>query len=214
MMKVYFLPGIAADERLFKHIRLPAGFETVYINYIKPLKNETLHAYASRLAEKIDSTEPFCILGTSLGGIMAIEISNSLNPVSTIIIGSVPVASQLPGYYRGISRMGIQKLVPGELYKISAIIKHYFSSSPAEDKKIHIGMIRDADPSFIRWGINAVLNWTNAQMPKNLIHIHGTRDEVFPYSYTSPTHTIRKGGHVIVITHAEEINQILGGILV
>jgi hypothetical protein len=74
-------------------------------------------------------------------------------------------------------------------------------------------MIWDTDPGFICWGIDAVLNWTNQQVPKSLFHIHGTRDEVFPYAFTSPTHTIHKGGHVLVITHAVEINKIIKEIL-
>jgi pimeloyl-ACP methyl ester carboxylesterase len=78
-----------------------------------------------------------------------------------------------------------------------------------EDKKMIINMIWGADPAFIRWGIDAVLTWNNQQMPENLVHIHGTRDEVFPYSNTSPTHTIPKGGHVLIMTHAEEINKII-----
>jgi len=212
-MKVYFIPGIAADSRIFKYIELPDGFEAVFINYIKPFTDESLSAYASRLAERIDTTESFYIIGVSLGGIMASEISNRYNPISTIIIGSIPVVSQLPGYYRTIRKLKIQKLIPGSLYKISAIIKNSFTSSSAEDKKIIIKMIWDTDSAFICWGIDAVLNWTNHQVPKSLFHIHGTRDEVFPYAFTSPTHTILKGGHVLVITHAVEINKIIKEIL-
>jgi pimeloyl-ACP methyl ester carboxylesterase len=209
LMKVYFIPGIAADSRIFKHIRLPEGFEPVFINWIKPFPLESLSAYASRLAEKINRAEPFFIIGVSLGGIMASEISTIHNPKATIIIGSVPVAAQLPGYYRWVRKLNFQKIVPGRFYKTAAIIKNFLASGPSADKKMIIKMIRDSDPRFIRWGIDAVLTWTNQIMPKNLIHIHGTRDEVFPFAYTSPTHVIRKGTHVLVLTHAEEINLII-----
>ena len=73
-------------------------------------------------------------------------------------------------------------------------------------------MIAETDPAFIKWGIQAVLKWRNEQIPNSLYHIHGTRDEVFPYAYTLPTHTISKGDHVIVITKAEEVNKILAEI--
>ena len=73
-------------------------------------------------------------------------------------------------------------------------------------------MISETDPAFINWGIQAILKWRNRQIPKSLYHIHGTRDEVFPYAFTSPTHTISKGDHVIVITRHEEINNILAEI--
>ncbi len=46
-------------------------------------------------------------------------------------------------------------------------------------------------------------------MPESLTHIHGTRDEVFPFAFTSPTHVIPKGDHMLVISHPEEINKII-----
>jgi pimeloyl-ACP methyl ester carboxylesterase len=208
-MKVYFIPGIAADSRLFEHIRLPEGFEAVFLNWIKPLRGELLRAYASRLAEGIEPSEPFAVVGVSLGGIVASEISTMHNPHSTIIIGSIPVSTQLPGHYRWVRKFKIQKIVPGQFYQIAAVIKNYFTRAPANDKKMVIRMILDSDPAFIRWGIDAVLKWDNKQMPKNLVHVHGTRDEVFPYSNTSPTHTIPKGVHMLILTHTEEINRIL-----
>jgi pimeloyl-ACP methyl ester carboxylesterase len=212
-MKVYFLAGIAADSRIFKNIHLPDGYEPVFIDWIEPSKYESLSSYAFRLAEAIDETEPYYIIGVSLGGIIASEISTRLNPLATIIIGSIPTISQLPGYYQWIRKLKIQKIVPGSFYKIAAITKHYLNPAPLEDKKVTIEMIRESDPAFITWGINAVLNWTNQKTPDNLYHIHGTRDEVFPFVYTSPSHVISKGGHVLVLSHAEEINKIISGIL-
>ncbi len=212
-MKVYFLAGIAADSRIFKNIHLPVGYEAVYIDWIKPIRDESLSSYAFRLGDAIDRTEPYYIIGVSLGGIIASEISTRYDPISIIIIGSVPTIDQLPGYYRWVRKLKIQKLVPGSFYKITAITKHFLNRAPADDKKTIIRMIRDSDPAFIFWGINAVLNWTNQKIPDNLYHIHGTRDEVFPFVYTSPTHIIAKGGHVLVMSHAEEINKIINGIL-
>jgi pimeloyl-ACP methyl ester carboxylesterase len=212
-MKVYFISGIAADKRLFRRILLPAGFEPVYIGWIKPFRNESLSNYAHRLAEIIDTTQPFILVGTSLGGIIATEIAIEHKPVVVIIIGSVPVASQLPNYFRLAGMLKIHKLVPGSFYKFSATIKHYFSREDAEDRKTIIQMISETDPHFIRWGINAVLNWKNSQLPNSLYHIHGTRDEMFPYSLTTPTHTVSKGDHVIVITRAIEVNIMIREIL-
>jgi pimeloyl-ACP methyl ester carboxylesterase len=211
-MKTYFLSGIAADGRLFRRIRLPVGFEAVYLNWIKPFHDEPLDHYALRLAEKINVHEPFVLVGTSLGGIVATEIALKYKPLAIIIIGSVPTVLQLPTYYRMVEKLKLYKIIPGSLYNISARVKHYFTREDPEDKKIIIRMISETDPAFIKWGIQAVLKWRNTQIPKSLYHIHGTRDEVFPYGYTSPTYTISKGDHVIVITKAEEVNNILAEI--
>ena len=61
-MKVYFISGLAADSRVFKHIRLPEKYQPVYLDWIKANKNESLESYALRLAKKIDMNEKF-ILG-------------------------------------------------------------------------------------------------------------------------------------------------------
>lgn len=208
-MKVYFISGIAADGRIFRHIRLPAGFEAVYLDWIKPRSDEYLESYAVRLAAKVNTDEPFVLIGVSLGGIMATEIALKYNPLAVIIIGSVPVISQMPGYFRIAEKLKLYKLFPGSLYKFSAKVKHYLTRENPDDKKIVIKMISETDPAFIKWGIQAVLKWRNKHIPKSLYHIHGTRDEVFPYRFTSPTHTIDKGDHVIVITRHEEVNNII-----
>ena len=58
-MKVYCISGIAADGRLFRRMQLPPGFEAVYLDWIKPLKNEALRDYALRMGEKIETGKPF-----------------------------------------------------------------------------------------------------------------------------------------------------------
>jgi pimeloyl-ACP methyl ester carboxylesterase len=212
MMKIYFISGIAADGRFFRRIRLPAGWEAVYLNWIKPLDNESLENYALRLAEKINKEEPFILIGTSLGGIVATEIALKYNPAAVIIIGSVPVISQLPGYFRIAEKTGLYKIIPGSFYKVSAKVKHWLTPENPEDKKIILRMIDETDTSFVKWGIGAVLKWRNERIPKSFYHIQGTRDEMFPYTFTLPTHTIDKGDHMIVITKAEEVNKILAEI--
>src|SRR5258705_10957774 len=108
-----------------------------------------------RLAKKINTDESFILLGTSLGGIVATEIALKYNPVAVIIIGSVPVVSQLPGYFRIIEKLKLYKIIPCSLYNFSARIKHHFTRENPEDKKIILRMIAETDPAFIKWGIQA-----------------------------------------------------------
>jgi pimeloyl-ACP methyl ester carboxylesterase len=74
-------------------------------------------------------------------------------------------------------------------------------------------MIRDGSPGFIKWALDAALDWRNEATPQPLWHIHGSRDEVFPVSLTRPSHTIPKAGHMLLMSHSAEINSILGDIL-
>jgi hypothetical protein len=57
-----------------------------------------------------------------------------------------------------------------------------------------------------------VMKWRNEEIPANLIHIHGSNDEVFPIRYVKPAYVL-KGGHLLVFHHANEVNKLLEEIL-
>jgi len=212
-MKVYFISGLAADSRVFKYIQLPSNCEAVFLEWITPVKNESLHDYSLRLAEKINTNEPFSIIGLSMGGMMASEIAGRLNPVLTVLISSVPSSAHLPFYFKAAGTLKLQKVIPISVVKSAAMIKRFFTAETDEDKKMIRQIIKDSDNSFIRWAMDAILNWENETMPSSYIHIHGTRDEVLPVRFTKPTHVLSKAGHLMIMTKAKEINKILEEVL-
>jgi pimeloyl-ACP methyl ester carboxylesterase len=213
-MKVYFISGLGADGRVFRHMQLPAGFEAVFLEWIKPLKDEPLHDYALRLAEKINSDEPFVLAGLSMGGMLATEIARKYPPEMLILISSVPCSGHLPFYYRGVGRVGLHKLVPVSLLKSASFIKRFFTAEKNEDKLLIRQLIRDTDPAFIRWALDAIVKWKCDAYTGKIIHIHGKGDAILPLRFTKPTHVISRAGHMMVLTKANEINVILGSILV
>lgn len=204
---------MGADRRLFKHVRLPAGFEPEYLDWIPFKPGESLGQYAFRLSEKIDKTKPFVLIGLSLGGLMAVEIARRFPPVCTILIASVPLSMQFPAHFRMAQRLRLHELIPPGLIKSVASFKRVFTHESKEDKKLIRQMIRDTDPGFLTWAMQAALDWKNEQVPAPLCHLHGTRDEVFPVWLTKPTHKIPRGGHVLVMSHPEAVNHHLHQIL-
>lgn len=208
-MKAYFISGMAADSRVFRHIQLPQGYEPVYLDWIKPEKNESLPAYAIRLAGRIDTQEPFALIGLSFGGMLAIEIAKQYKPAKTVLISSVPLSAHLPGYFRMMAKLRLHKFVPVSLLKSGAIAKRFFTNESSEDKKLIVQIIRESDPLMIRWSMEAILSWKNDWMPEQVCHIHGTRDEILPVRYTRPTHTINRGSHMLVMEQADMVNDIL-----
>ncbi|HYE53752.1 MAG TPA: hypothetical protein VD996_02880, partial [Chitinophagaceae bacterium] len=61
----------------------------------------------------------------------------------------------------------------------------------------------------IKWAMGAIVNWDNDCIPEDCIHIHGRGDLLLPARFTKPKHVIAKAGHMMIMTHAEEINAIL-----
>jgi pimeloyl-ACP methyl ester carboxylesterase len=212
-MKTYFISGIGADYRLFTHIRLPEGYETRYIHWIPPEHEETLPAYARRLTAQIETSEPYILIGFSLGGIMAIEIAKAFPPLCTIIISSVPVSASLPPYYTLAHRLQLTKIASPTLMKLLASVKHLLTMRSRDNWKIMREVIWSGDDQFISWAMDAVLKWENNIIPQPFYHIHGSRDEIFPISRIKPTYIIPKGGHTLIMNHPQAINALLQQIL-
>jgi pimeloyl-ACP methyl ester carboxylesterase len=212
-LKVYFIPGIGADYRLFTYVRLPEGYIPSYIHWTDPHNNEKLSDYAWRLTGQIDTTEPFILVGLSLGGMMAVEIAKRINPVCTIIISSIPVTTHLPKYFKFAGKLGMGKILPASLLKMASSAKHALTMSSAANRKLMFDIIRAGDDRFIRWALNAVLEWENKEVPKPFYHIHGTRDEIFPISLTTPTHIVKKGDHMFAVSKPDILNHMLKEII-
>jgi pimeloyl-ACP methyl ester carboxylesterase len=212
-MKVYCIPGLAADRRVFRHIRLPEKHEAVFLDWLRPLPREALTAYARRMAEQVDTSIPFYVMGLSLGGMIASEIVRMHPQGKLILVASIPHAGHLPAYYRWMQRAKLQHVVPVSAIKTGVYLRRLFTTESAEDKTMLRTMIRDADPYFIRWSLNAVLEWETREAPESVIHIHGTKDIVLPHRYTRPTHIIPGGSHLMIFDRAREINRVLAEVL-
>jgi pimeloyl-ACP methyl ester carboxylesterase len=211
-VKVYFISGIGADYRLFTHLQLPEGYEAAYIHWIEPDKKEKLSDYAFRLTKQINTAEPFVLVGLSLGGMIAVEVAKRTSPQCTIIISSVPVSAQLPKYYQLAGKLKAGQLIPATLLKVAATIKHSLTMGPA-NRKLMRKIIWSGKNKFIRWALNAVLEWDNKFIPQPFYHIHGTRDIVFPISLTAPTHIVQKAGHMFLMSRPETLNELFKQLL-
>ena len=137
------------------------------------------------------------------------EIAKRCHPVHTVLISSIPLSTHLPSYFRAASALRLHKVVPVGLIKMMAKTKRLISAEKNDDKKLLWQIIDETDPHFIRWAFEAILQWNNTDKPSPLSHIHGARDEVLPARYTTPTHTIHRAGHMMVMTRPAAINSIL-----
>lgn len=200
---------MGADQRAFAYITLPKGFEAIHIPWIKPDEKEPLAAYALRLAAAIRTTEPFILVGLSMGGMMAVEIAKKYPPVCTVLISSIPQSSQLPRYYKVAAKLNAGFLFPPSLLKKLAGLKK--AISPAG--RLVSDMFRACDNEFFKWAMLAIPAWENRQVPQPLYHIHGKRDLVLPIRLTQPSRTVARAGHMLVMSHPAAVNTFLADML-
>ena len=212
-MKCYFISGMAADDRVFKYIHLPESYEMVHLHWFAPLKNESLAAYAYRMSEKIDVSEPFVLIGLSMGGMIAAEISRIKKPLQTILISTIPSGRELPIYFKWAGKWNLPSIVPVPLVKAAAKGKRLFTKERSADKMMLKQIIDESDDQFIKWAMTAISRWESQDPPENYIHIHGDQDPVLPIRYTRPTHIIKGAGHLLVMTHGRQVSRILTEVL-
>ncbi|GAA4203562.1 hypothetical protein GCM10022289_20060 [Pedobacter jeongneungensis] len=214
-MNTYFISGLGADKRIFSKLRLNQKINIIHVDWIKPVKNESLAAYAGRLSRVIDQSQPFALVGVSFGGMIAVEIAKILNPVKTIIISSTMLSSHLPLLYRFAGKLGLLKYIPARLLKSSNKLtqNYYFGTKSGTEKTLLSNIIKDTDPYFLKWAIGSILNWKNKTVPERIYHIHGTKDKILYSKTAEPDFVIYNGTHFMVYQNAKEISGIIDKII-
>lgn len=122
-MKYYAISGLGADKRVFDFLTL--NCELIHLDWIDPLKNETIESYGKRLSQAIKTDEEYGLIGVSFGGIVAVEISKMLNPKSTILISSAATKEELRPVVNIFGKTRIAKILPLSFYNLPRFIAHY-----------------------------------------------------------------------------------------
>ncbi|RQO30229.1 alpha/beta hydrolase [Taibaiella sp. KBW10] len=205
---VYFISGLGSDERVFQHLDLNA-YEVHHIKWIKPFYKESMAAYARRLAQQINDVKPV-IVGLSMGGMMAVEIGKFLETEKIILISSAKYASELPRQYNFFAKLKLHRYLPDFLLnRPNKILYRLFGVDKQRDKVLLRSIIQDTDPKFVRWAIDAILEWDNEEVRGKVIHIHGTEDRIIPIKNIAADYIISKGSHSLVFQKPEEISALL-----
>ena len=209
-MTAYFISGLGADRRIFKHLQLPSGIILKYIDWIEPEKNESLQDYCKRLSAQIDAEDDFILIGLSFGGIVAIEINKILPSKLVVLISTVSQKTELPVLFRIINRLKIHKILPSTFYKWhNSFINWYFGAKTKEEINLLHEFLKSSSKSYLKWSVNQVLYWNNVERPSNVFHIHGTADKIFPCSRIQADVKVTGGDHLMVYDMPSQISKAL-----
>lgn len=204
-MKIYCFSGLGADERAFQFIDF-SSHTIVHVKWIEAQTDETLENYAHRIGSIIDKSEPFILLGLSFGGMLCVEISKLLKPEKLLLLSTITCRDGMPLRMKIAGAFHVYNLIPAKYFnQPSKIAYQLFGVKTEEEKNLLDQIIRDSDPTFIKWALKAISKWKNTQIP-SCYRIHGTQDRIFPYKLQNVEDTIKDGGHLMVISHAEEVS--------
>lgn len=213
-MDIYLISGLGADRAIFRNLKFSIDSKIHYLDWIPPKAKESLRAYALRLAEDIDRSVPYAIIGLSFGGMLATEIASEYHPQLTVLVSSVPTKHELPWYFRLVGRTGMNHLIPVFKPKtVPRFISSFFGVETQEDHLFFQQLLKRTDLRFTKWAIDAILKWDRTESPAGLIRIHGGKDKVLPIGNGKIDYLIRSGGHFAIYNKADEISKILAELL-
>jgi len=201
---------LGADKRAFKKLKLPDEWDIKYIEWLDNLEKESLSDYCRRLAKQIDTSKPFCLVGLSFGGIVAVELSRILRTEKTIIISSVSNRHELPITFCVLRLLPVHKLIPSFFYKRVDFLTYWFlGTKTPEERRLLREIVTDTNVHFAKWAVGQIISWKNAVRPDNLVHIMGTADKIFNVNRTQADIRITGGEHFMIFTMADTISEIL-----
>ncbi|MEO8822386.1 MAG: alpha/beta hydrolase [Ginsengibacter sp.] len=208
MKHIYCISGFGADERVFSKVDFGAN-EVHFIQWKIPEKHETIGSYAKRMQQEILHPNPL-LIGLSFGGMMSVEIAKLIPVEKIILVSSVCCRNELPFYMKLTSALNLNRLIPMKPYPILEPIENFNLGVETKEEKILLREYRNhLNLQYSNWAIDQVVNWQNEWIPPNYIHIHGTKDHIFPIGkILDPEYKIKNAGHLLLMNNAAEVNEI------
>jgi pimeloyl-ACP methyl ester carboxylesterase len=211
-LPLILLPGIGADERVFRlqAVEFP---DLIVPRWIPPVPQESLPAYAKRMAAHVDPGTACAIGGLSFGGMLALEMAPHLNARACILVASVRAPGELPRRLRRMRRLsGLLSLVPTSMSsRFARLVLAGSGERMGTSTRAFLEQLQSADGPFLHWASRAVLTWQPRYQDSSvpIHHIHGDRDRVLPHRLTRPDTLVEGGGHLLTLTHPDEVNAFI-----
>lgn len=215
MAKIYLIPGLGTDKRIFSNLipLLNAKEEDIEcLEYREPLSlKESIPDYAKRLvAELPPQEEPPILIGMSLGGTIATEMSKLMPHKQLVIISSYKHQSEVPFLFKIARLLPLHIFVPAwYIRRTVPFFARILRICNKEDSLLLKKMLYDRSPRHFAWGRRAIVKWNNDHYPERFVHINGDKDHIFRKAQRQSTHTILGGTHNMVVDRAREVADII-----
>lgn len=211
---VYFMPGMAANPSIFKHIKLPEDqFEQHLLEWFVPDKDMTISEYALKMTQHIKHKRPI-LLGVSFGGLLVQEMASHIATKKVIVVSSVTHESELPKRMLFAKYTKIHKLLPtGLVNNVELLAKYAFGETVPKRLELYEEYLSIKDKYYLDWSIDQIVNWKQSYCPECMVHIHGEKDNVFPIGNIKNCIPVKNGTHTMIIHRAKWFNENLPAII-
>ena len=204
---VFFMPGMAANSKIFEFIKLPKNFKLHYLEWFQPEANDDLSSYVNRLSKKIHG-QNIILVGQSFGGIIVQEISKIINVKKVIIVSSVKSRHELPLMMQLSRKTKAYRFLPlNWIDDFESLVVFVFGPMIKKRISLYRKYLSFRDENYLKWAIHQIVNWEQNKPNKNTIHIHGTHDLVFPSIYIKNAIFVKGGNHAMILRKATWFNE-------
>jgi len=214
-LHIYFVPGLAASISIFEYIKLSEeAYEIHLLPWLVPLtKEESIENYAKRMCKSI-TEKNHVLIGVSFGGIMVQEMSKISHPLKTVIISSVKHHDEFPLRLKIAKNTRAYKLTPIKaINNIEKFAEYLYGDAIKKRAELYKKYLSMRDDKYLPWAIKNVLHWKQNSDNKNIIHIHGNKDGIFPIKNINNCIIVDEGTHIMILNKAKKINLILEEVL-
>ena len=207
--QLFFISGLGADHRAFDRIKLD-GYEQTHLPWIIPEWKDTMHTYARKMAEPILKAENPVVIGLSLGGMLASEMTTFIPNMNAILVSSIKSHTERSNILRLGRIFPVQGLMPpNTMQRMTFFWKMAQQKRLKGDADHMIQMFQEQDDKFLRWAILHAPKWRGKGDETRIAHIHGTADRMFPSKRIKNFIPVHGGTHLMVYVKGEEVSQLI-----
>ncbi|MCC6839426.1 MAG: hypothetical protein IT230_04630 [Flavobacteriales bacterium] len=204
-MKVYLLPGVGCDHRLFSRLDLH-GLDVAYLDWPPFPAGGTLAQVAAELGRQVDAARPHMLLGVSMGGMVAQELALLTKPEKVVLISTWTGPWEWPWYMGVVKALHLPALISPSTMRWTWPLKRVLGPRPDEVDRLLWEMAVAQGATKIRRGVEAVLRWPGSRWNGPVVRIHGSGDRLIPLRFPVD-HLVQHGPHIMVLVHASEVSR-------
>ncbi len=198
--KWYLLPGMGANSSMYDLLRQELSFEINFIDWPKYNGEKTYSETAERIIEGNGIADGDIVGGSSLGGMVAIEIARQRKLKAVVLIGSA--------------------INPAEVRRLLSLLAPLSAITPISLIQLLVGkhehlitkMFAEADSEFVRAMCHHLPQWEGIEASTTpLFRLHGQKDQLISCPQNG-CEVVPNAGHLLAITHPKECGMFLSKI--
>lgn len=196
-MMTIILPGMGANSNMYPKEKYNSLENVIFAEWPVYEGEDTIGTIARKIIDQYQINSEMVVGGSSFGGIVAIEIAKTIGINKAILIGSATDPACINPLLKKLSNLA--EITPFQFIQaLTGTVNRYMNSELLQ-------MFEESDSEFIRAMCTALFKWEGlCGFACDIHHIHGEKDLVI-FPPRQNVKIIPGGGHLISITHAEEV---------